>query len=157
MSTILQVELVKICKPESSDKEHHDMVADAEEILRNLKLPYRKLLLCSGDVGFSARLCYDLEVWLPSQQIYREVSSISNCHDFQSRRMKLRCRPEKKSDEKVHPHTINGSGVAIGRALVAILENYQNSDGSVTIPEQLVPYMGGLTILQHKKTTVKTS
>lgn len=156
-----KVELVKICAPETSAAEHEALTADAEAILQALELPYRKVLLCSGDIGFSARKCYDLEVWLPGQQAYREVSSCSNCFDFQSRRMSLRYRPapptadpnadakEKKSKKPkkvatAYPHTMNGSGVAVGRCLVAVLENYQQPDGSVIVPEKLRPYMGRL-------------
>ena len=127
------------------------MTADSEALLQSLKLPYRKVLLCSGDVGFSARKCYDLEVWLPGQQEYREVASISNCHDFQSRRMGLRYRTEKQGSGKkratAYPHTLNGSGVAVGRALVAVLETYQQEDGSVVVPEVLRGYMGGLDVI----------
>eukprot|EP00607_Mallomonas_marina_P001170 CAMPEP_0182430010 /NCGR_PEP_ID=MMETSP1167-20130531/35917_1 /TAXON_ID=2988 /ORGANISM="Mallomonas Sp, Strain CCMP3275" /LENGTH=130 /DNA_ID=CAMNT_0024614519 /DNA_START=1100 /DNA_END=1495 /DNA_ORIENTATION=+ len=128
------------------------MTNDAENILQALQLPYRKMLLCAGDMGFSARKCYDLEVWLPGQQEYREISSISNCADFQSRRMSLRYRlpakpGEKKGKKTAYPHTLNGSGLAVGRTLVAVLENYQQDDGSVKIPEVLRPYMGGLEIL----------
>lgn len=146
-----KVELVKIVSPETSSAEHEKMTGDAEALLQSLELPYRKVLLCSGDVGFSARICYDLEVWLPGQQEYREISSCSNCYDFQARRMSLRYRvgaPGGKKDAKskttAHPHTLNGSGVAVGRALVAILENYQEADGSVVVPEKLRAYMGGL-------------
>ena len=145
-----KVELVKICSPETSTAEHEAMTNDAEDVLKALDLPYRKVLLCSGDVGFSARICYDLEVWLPGQQAYREISSCSNCYDFQARRMGLRYRIAPQGGEKkgkkalAYPHTLNGSGVAVGRALVAILENYQLPDGSVTIPEKLRPYMGNL-------------
>lgn len=110
----LKVELVKICTPETSQTEHEALTNDAEELLKSLNLPYRKVLLCSGDTGFSARICYDLEVWLPGQQAYREISSCSNCYDFQAKRMKLRYRKE-ESKSNVSPHTINGSGVAIGR------------------------------------------
>eukprot|EP00747_Dinoflagellata_sp_TGD_P015616 gnl/TRDRNA2_/TRDRNA2_124463_c0_seq2.p1 gnl/TRDRNA2_/TRDRNA2_124463_c0~~gnl/TRDRNA2_/TRDRNA2_124463_c0_seq2.p1 ORF type:complete len:198 (-),score=21.91 gnl/TRDRNA2_/TRDRNA2_124463_c0_seq2:82-675(-) len=142
-----RVELVKIVKPEDSPKEHEDLTSDAEAILRALKLPYRKVRLCSGDIGFSAAHCYDLEVWLPGQQAYREISSCSNCYDFQSRRMGLRYRPagttSKQGVKAVYCHTINGSGLAVGRALVAVLENYQQPDGSVIIPEVLRPYMRG--------------
>merc|ERR1711871_410779 len=147
-----KVELVKICKPEHSDEEHQKMVQDAEVILQALDLPYRKVVLCSGDVGFSARLCYDLEVWLPGQQEYREIASISNCHDFQARRMALRYKEKspggggkKKSKGPLYPHTLNGSGVAVGRCLVAILENYQDEHGGITVPEILRPYMGGMS------------
>eukprot|EP00746_Dinoflagellata_sp_MGD_P143173 gnl/MRDRNA2_/MRDRNA2_76037_c0_seq1.p1 gnl/MRDRNA2_/MRDRNA2_76037_c0~~gnl/MRDRNA2_/MRDRNA2_76037_c0_seq1.p1 ORF type:complete len:573 (-),score=122.24 gnl/MRDRNA2_/MRDRNA2_76037_c0_seq1:76-1794(-) len=143
-----KVELVKITTPEQSDEQHHMLVDHAEKCLQALKLPYRKMQLCSGDIGFSAQLCYDLEVWLPGQGKFREISSCSNCGSFQARRMNLKYRP-KALDEKgkkqrpVFCHTINGSGLAVGRTLVAILENYQNADGSVTIPEVLRPYMGG--------------
>ncbi len=151
----LKVELVKICTPESSEDEHNSMVGDVEALLQSLELPYRVVMLCSGDIGFSARLCYDIEVWLPGQQMYREISSISNCGDFQSRRMGLRFKAivpptntEKDAKVKkspiVYPHTLNGSGVAVGRALVAILENCQQSDGSVLIPPPLRQYMGGI-------------
>jgi len=143
-----KVELVKICTPEQADAQHHELVAHAEKCLQALELPYRKMQLCSGDIGFSARLCYDLEVWLPGQGRFREISSCSNCADFQGRRMNLRYRPSER-DEKGKPkkpvfcHTINGSGLAVGRTLVALLENYQNEDGSLTVPEVLRPYMGG--------------
>ena len=145
-----KVELVKICAPEDSVKEHEKMTNDAEALLQSLELPYRKVLLCSGDIGFSARKCYDLEVWLPGQQMYREISSCSNCYDFQSRRMSLRYRTVPQGGDKkgkkstAYPHTLNGSGVAVGRALVAVLENYQEPDGSVIIPTKLRPYMGNL-------------
>jgi len=146
-----KVELIKIVAPETSEFEHQAMIADSEALLQALKLPYRKVLLCSGDIGFSARKCYDLEVWLPGQQEYREIASISNCHDFQARRMGLRFRTAKQGSGKkratAFPHTLNGSGVAVGRALVAILENFQNDDGSITIPEPLVHYMGGMTTI----------
>ena len=148
-----KVELVKICTPETSNDEHEAMTLDAEALLESLGLPYRRVLLCSGDTGFSARICYDLEVWLPGQQAYREISSVSNCYDFQSQRMALRYRIQAATDKKAgkrttaFPHTLNGSGVAIGRALVAILENYQQTDGRVVIPEVLRPYVGGLEYL----------
>ena len=142
-----KVELVTICKPEDSAAEHERMTKAAESILEALDLPYRKLLLCAGDMGFTAKKTYDLEVWLPGQGAYREISSISNCGDFQARRMKTRYRPEgQKSTEFVH--TLNGSGLAVGRTLVAVLENYQNEDGSVEVPAVLAPYMGGLTKLE---------
>ncbi|MBC2651032.1 serine--tRNA ligase [Novosphingobium aerophilum] len=141
-----KVELVTICKPEDSPAEHERMTAAAEAILQGLDLPYRKMLLCSGDMGFTARKTYDLEVWLPGQDAYREISSCSNCGDFQARRMNARFRPEgQKGTEFVH--TLNGSGLAVGRTLVAVLENYQEADGSVTIPAALLPYMGGITRL----------
>ncbi len=142
-----KVELVSICRPEDSPAEHERMVKAAESILEALELPYRKLLLCAGDMGFTARKTFDLEVWLPGQNAYREISSISNCGDFQARRMNTRFRPEgQKGTEFVH--TLNGSGLAVGRTLVAILENGQQEDGSVELPLALVPYMGGITRLE---------
>ncbi|TWJ09353.1 serine--tRNA ligase [Altererythrobacter ishigakiensis] len=137
-------ELVSIVRPEDSEAEHERMTEAAEAILQALDLPYRKMLLCTGDMGFGARKTYDLEVWLPGQGAYREISSCSNTGDFQARRMKTRYRPEgEKKTEFVH--TLNGSGLAVGRTLVAVLENYQNADGSVTIPQALEPYMGGVS------------
>ena len=142
-----KVELVSICRPEDSPAEHERMVQAAESILEALELPYRKLLLCAGDMGFTARKTFDLEVWLPGQNAYREISSISNCGDFQARRMNTRFRPEgAKTNEFVH--TLNGSGLAVGRTLVAVLENGQQEDGSVELPPALHPYMGGLTRLE---------
>jgi seryl-tRNA synthetase len=141
-----KVELVTICKPEDSPAEHERMQTAAESILQALELPYRKMLLCTGDMGFTAQKTFDLEVWLPGQGTYREISSISTCGDFQARRMDARFRPEgKKGTEFVH--TLNGSGLAVGRTLVAVLENYQQEDGSVDVPAALLPYMGGLTRL----------
>ncbi len=141
-----KVELVSITRPEDSDAELERKTRAAEEILEALELPYRKMLLCSGDMGFAARKTYDLEVWLPGQDSYREISSCSNCGDFQARRMNTRFRREDvKGNEFVH--TLNGSGLAVGRTLVAILENYQQADGSVDIPKVLLPYMGGITKL----------
>jgi len=138
-----KVELVTICKPEDSAAEHERMTAAAESVLQALELPYRKVVLCSGDMGFTARKTYDLEVWLPGQDTYREISSCSNCGDFQARRMNARYRPEgAKGTEFVH--TLNGSGLAVGRTLVAVLENYQQADGSVDVPQALRPYMGGI-------------
>jgi len=138
-----KVELVTICKPEDSAAEHERMTAAAESVLQALDLPYRKMLLCAGDMGFTARITYDLEVWLPGQDAYREISSCSNCGDFQARRMNARYRPDGgKGTEFVH--TLNGSGLAVGRTLVAVLENYQQEDGSIAIPEILHPYMNGL-------------
>ena len=137
-----KVELVSIVRPEDSDAEHQRMTRAAETVLEKLGLPYRKLLLCTGDMGFSARRTWDLEVWLPSQQTYREISSCSSCGDFQARRMQARWRnPATGKPELVH--TLNGSGVAVGRALIAVMENWQNADGSITVPEVLRPYMGG--------------
>ena len=142
-------ELVSIVRPEESETEHQRMVRAAETILERLSLPYRKLLLCTGDMGFGARKTYDLEVWLPGQGAYREISSCSNTGDFQARRMNTRYRvaAEKKTE---FVHTLNGSGLAVGRTLVAVLENYQNADSSVTVPEALLPYMGGVTRLEPK-------
>jgi seryl-tRNA synthetase len=137
-----KVELVTITTPEQSHEEHERMTACAEEVLKRLELPYRVMLLCAGDMGFSAKKTYDLEVWLPSQGKYREISSCSNCGDFQARRMGARYRDK---DGKVQfVHTLNGSGLAVGRTLVAVLENYQNADGSITVPKALVAYMGGV-------------
>lgn len=146
-----KVELVSIARPDESDTEHERMTACAEGILRALDLPYRKVLLCAGDMGFAARKTYDLEVWLPGQGAYREISSCSNCGDFQARRMNARYRPASDSGgEKAKPefvHTLNGSGLAVGRTLVAVLENYQQADGSVVVPEVLRPYLGGVSVL----------
>jgi seryl-tRNA synthetase len=141
-----KVELVSIATPAQSDAEHEAMTRAAEVVLEKLGLPYRKVLLCTGDMGFSARKTYDLEVWLPSQDTFREISSCSNCGDFQARRMQARFRNEAGKPELLH--TLNGSGVAVGRALVAVLENYQNADGSITVPDVLRPYMGGIERLQ---------
>jgi seryl-tRNA synthetase len=138
-----KVELVQIVKPEQSMQAHEELTAHAETILKKLQLPYRKVLLCAGDTGFSSTKTYDLEVWLPGQQKYREISSCSNFKDFQARRLQARWRnPETGKPELVH--TLNGSGLAAGRTLIAILENYQNADGSITVPELLRPYLGGL-------------
>jgi seryl-tRNA synthetase len=144
-----KVELVAITTPEQSEVEHAHMLASAESILQALGLPYRRMLLCTGDMGFSARKTYDLEVWLPSQNCYREISSISNCGDFQARRMNARYRPEGENGTRF-PHTLNGSGLAVGRTLVAVLENGQQADGSVIIPAVLHPYMGGVTKLEPR-------
>ncbi|GAY20940.1 MULTISPECIES: serine--tRNA ligase [Sphingobium] len=142
-----KVELVAICRPEESEAEHERMCAAAEGVLQALGLPYRKVLLCTGDMGFGARKTWDLEVWLPSQQTYREISSVSNCGDFQARRMNARYKPEGEKQTRFL-HTLNGSGLAVGRTLVAVLENYQQEDGSVIVPEVLAPYMGGVTRLR---------
>lgn len=142
-----KVELVSIVRPEDSAAEHERMVESAEGILQALELPYRKMLLCTGDMGASARKTYDLEVWLPGQVLYREISSCSNCGDWQARRMNTRYRPA-ESKGNVFVHTLNGSGLAVGRTLVAVLENHQQADGSVTVPAALLPYMGGLTKLE---------
>lgn len=138
-----KVELVSIVHPDKSAEEHERMTSAAEEILKRLGLHYRVMLLCTGDMGFSAQKTYDIEVWLPGQDTFREISSCSNCGPFQSRRMKARFK-SKATKETLAPHTLNGSGLAVGRTMVAILENYQNQDGSITIPEALRPYMGGL-------------
>ncbi|WP_440959477.1 serine--tRNA ligase [Oceanicaulis sp. LC35] len=147
MHQFLKVELVSITTPEQSEEELERMTQCAEEVLRRLELPYRVMKLCTGDMGFSARRTYDIEVWMPSQDTYREISSCSTCGDFQARRMNARYRKEgeKKPD---FLHTLNGSGLAVGRALVAILENHQQADGSVYIPEALRPYMGGIEAIQ---------
>ncbi|MNH49456.1 Serine--tRNA ligase [compost metagenome] len=139
-----KVEMVSICRPEDSEAEHERMTGCAEAVLQALELPYRKVLLCKGDMGFSAQKTYDLEVWLPSQNTYREISSVSNCGDFQARRMDARFKRagEKKTE---FLHTLNGSGLAVGRTLVAVMENYQQEDGSIAVPSALLPYMGGLT------------
>ena len=140
-------ELVSVVRPEESEAEHERMTEAAEAILKALELPYRKMLLCTGDMGFGARKTYDLEVWLPGQSAYREISSCSNTGDFQSRRMNARYRPEGEKKTRF-VHTLNGSGLAVGRTLVAVLENYQQEDGSVEVPEILQPYMGGVSKLK---------
>ena len=137
-----KVELVSITHPEHSADEHERMTACAEEVLKRLNLPYRVMALCAGDMGFSACKTYDIEVWLPGQGAYREISSCSNCGDFQARRMKARFRPQGEKGTRFL-HTLNGSGLAVGRTLIAVLENYQQADGSVVIPPALRPYMGG--------------
>lgn len=142
-----KVEMVSITAPEESEAEHERMTRCAETVLERLCLPYRRILLCSGDTGFGAAKTWDLEVWLPGQQAWREISSCSNTKAFQARRMNARFRPKAEEGKKVSPefvHTLNGSGVAVGRALVAVMENYQNADGSITVPEVLRPYMGGI-------------
>ncbi|WP_086348376.1 serine--tRNA ligase [Candidatus Enterococcus clewellii] len=140
-----KVEMVKFSDPAHSYEELEKMTANAEEILQKLNLPYRVMALSTGDMGFSAAKTYDLEVWIPAQDVYREISSCSNCEDFQARRAMIRYRDE---DDKVnYLHTLNGSGLAVGRTVAAILENYQNEDGTVTIPEVLIPYMGGLKVI----------
>ena len=142
-----KVELVSICRPEDSAAEHERMVRCAEHILEALHLPYRRVFLCTGDMGFGARKTFDLEVWLPGQGAYREISSCSNTGDFQARRMNARYRPEGEKKTRF-VHTLNGSGLAVGRTLVAVMENYQNEDGSVTVPQCLAPYMGGIEKLE---------
>ncbi|SNY72546.1 serine--tRNA ligase [Enterobacter sp. CC120223-11] len=141
-----KVEMVQIVRPEDSMDALEEMTGHAEKVLQLLGLPYRKVLLCSGDIGFGARKTYDLEVWLPAQDTYREISSISNCWDFQARRLQARCR--NKADKKTRlMHTLNGSGLAVGRTLVAVLENYQQADGRIAVPEMLRPYMNGLEFI----------
>lgn len=144
-----KVELVSITDQESSIAEHERMTACAEEVLKRLGLPFRTVVLCTGDMGFGSRRTYDIEVWLPGQNAYREISSCSVCGDFQARRMDARYRPDGEKQTRF-VHTLNGSGVAVGRALIAVIENYQNEDGSVTIPVALRPYMGGLAKIEVK-------
>ena len=142
----MKVELVSVTTPEQSQAEHERMTACAEEVLKRLGLAYRVMLLSTGDMGFASQKTYDLEVWLPGQQAYREISSCSNCGSFQARRMRARFRPsDGRGAQPVH--TLNGSGVAVGRALIAILENYQRQDGSVAIPPVLHPYLGGQRVI----------
>ena len=141
-----KVEMVQIVEPEKSMEALEELTGHAEKVLQLLNLPYRKVLLCTGDMGFGSAKTYDLEVWVPAQNTYREISSCSNMWDFQARRMQARCRA--KGDKKTRlVHTLNGSGLAVGRTLVAVLENYQNADGSITVPEVLRPYMNGLTVI----------
>ncbi len=144
-----KVELVTVCRPEDSDAEHERMTRCAEGILEALDLPYRRQLLCTGDMGFGARRTFDLEVWLPGQDAWREISSCSTTGDFQARRMNARYRPAGEKGTRF-VHTLNGSGLAIGRTLVAVLENYQQEDGSLVVPDVLQPYMGGLTRLEPR-------
>ena len=143
-----KVELVTICRADQWQAEHDHMVRSAQGVLEALELPYRTMLLCAGDMGATAKKTYDLEVWLPGQNAYREISSISWCGDFQARRMNTRFRPEGEKKRTDFVHTLNGSGLAVGRTLVALMENYQNADGSVTVPSALLPYMGGITKLE---------
>ncbi len=147
MHQFSKVELVSITSPEEAETEHEYIVGAAEEILKKLELPYRVMLLCSGDMGFQSKKTYDIEVWVPSQKMYREISSCSNCGDFQARRMKARYK-EFNSTENKFVHTLNGSALAIGRTIIAIMENYQNEDGSITIPKVLQNYMGGMTKIE---------
>lgn len=143
-----KVELVSITHPDESRDEHERMTGCAEAILQKLNLPYRVVKLCSGDTGFGAQKTYDLEVWLPGQECYREISSCSNTGPFQARRMKARFRPEGQDKGTEFVHTLNGSGVAVGRALIAVIENYQQADGSIVVPEVLQPYMGGVQVIK---------
>ena len=138
----IKCELVSVTTPERSAEEHERMLGCAEAVLKRLELPYRVMTLCTGDMGFASAKTYDIEVWMPGQGTFREISSCSTCGDFQARRMEARYRP--KEGAVRHVHTLNGSGVAVGRALIAVLENYQRPDGSVTIPDALRPYMGEL-------------
>jgi seryl-tRNA synthetase len=144
-----KVELVKFTRPEESDAEHEKLTLDAENILERLELPYRRMLLCTGDTGFSAAKTFDLEVWLPGQGLYREISSCSNFEAFQARRANIRYKP--KGGKAMLLHTLNGSGLAVGRTWLAILENYQQADGTVCVPEALVPYMGGQRMITARK------
>src|SRR5207344_1700491 len=141
-----KVELVSITTSEQSAKEHERMTKCAEEVLKRLEIPYRVVVLSTGDMGFAAQKTYDIEVWLPGQEMYREISSCSNCGDFQARRMDARCRPKGGSPRFVH--TLNGSGVAVGRALVAVMENYQEEGGRIAVPDVLQPYMGGKKVIE---------
>ena len=143
-----KVEMVKVCKPEDSYDELEAMVADAENILQLLKLPYRVITLCTGDMGFSAAKTYDLEVWLPCYNGYKEISSCSNCTDFQARRMDMRYRDPENFKGTRFVHTLNGSGLAVGRTMAAIIENYQQADGTIKVPDVLVPYMGGVEVIE---------
>jgi seryl-tRNA synthetase len=145
-----KVELVSITTPEHSKDEHERMLACAEEVLRRLELHYRVVTLCAGDMGFAAQKTYDIEVWLPGQNMYREISSCSNCGEFQARRMDARYRTKEGRNVR-HVHTLNGSGVAVGRALIAVMETYQQEDGSIAVPDALAPYMGGIKKIEKAK------
>jgi seryl-tRNA synthetase len=145
-----KVELIKFCKPEDSWDELEKMTDDAEDVLRILELPYHVVLLCTGDMGFTSAKTYDLEVWMPAQNCYREISSCSNCLDFQARRANIKFRRDAKSKPEF-VHTLNGSGLAVGRTFAAILENYQNEDGSIRIPKALIPYMGGVEVIKKEE------
>jgi seryl-tRNA synthetase len=142
-----KVELVSIAHPDQAHEEHERMTACAEEVLKRLDLPYRVVLLCAGDMGFSSRKTYDIEVWLPAQNTYREISSCSQCGEFQARRMNARFKPKEGKGNRF-VHTFNGSGLAVGRTLIAVLENHQQEDGSIAIPSALRPYMGGVEVLR---------
>ena len=143
-----KVELVKLTEPEQSYDELESLTANAEEVLNRLELPYRTMLLCTGDMSFASAKTYDIEVWLPGQNMYREISSCSVCGEFQARRMNARYRPTGETKGTRFVHTLNGSGLAVGRTLVAVLENYQDADGCIRIPAALKPYMGGLDMLR---------
>ena len=142
-----KVEMVKFAKPDDSMNQLESMVNEAEVILQKLGLPYHVVTLCTGDIGFSARKCYDIEVWLPSYNAYKEISSCSNCWDFQARRANIKYRDPQEFKGTQYVHTLNGSGLAVGRTMAAIMENYQNPDGTITVPEALVPYMGGVEVI----------
>ena len=144
-----KVELVSITTPEQSKDEHERMLSSAEEVLRRLGLHYRVMTLCTGDMGFASQKTYDIEVWLPGQNMFREISSCSVCGEFQARRMNARVRGKDGKNRFVH--TLNGSGVAVGRALIAVMENYQQADGSILVPEALAPYMGGVKVIGKMK------
>ncbi|MFN6942909.1 MAG: aminoacyl--tRNA ligase-related protein, partial [Parvibaculum sp.] len=141
-----KVELVSITAPEKSGEEHERMLACAEEVLKRLDLHYRVMVLSTGDMGFASRKTYDIEVWLPGQNAFREISSCSVCGDFQARRMNARYRPKGEKGTRF-VHTLNGSGLAVGRALIAVMENYQQDDGSIAVPDVLKPYMGGMEVI----------
>ena len=143
-----KVELVSITTPEQSRDEHERMLSCAEEVLRRLELPYRVVTLCTGDMGFASQKTYDIEVWLPGQGAYREISSCSVCGEFQARRMNARYRGGKDKGVR-HVHTLNGSGVAVGRALIAVMETYQQQGGSIAVPDVLQPYMGGMKTIER--------
>ena len=143
-----KVEMVKFAKPEDSMNQLESMVSEAEAVLQALELPYHVVTLCTGDIGFSACKCYDLEVWLPSYNAYKEISSCSNCWDFQARRANIRYKDPAEFKGTRYVHTLNGSGLAVGRTMAAIMENYQNADGSITVPEALRPYMGGVEVIK---------
>ena len=142
-----KVEMVKFARPEDSMNQLESMTAEAELVLQKLNLPYRVVTLCTGDIGFSAKKTYDIEVWLPSYNSYKEISSCSNCGDFQARRANIKYRDPSEFKGTRYVHTLNGSGLAVGRTMAAVLENYQNADGTVTVPEALVPYMGGVEVI----------
>ena len=145
-----KVELVSITTPENSRDEHERMLSCAEEVLRRLDLRYRVVTLCTGDMGFASQKTYDIEVWLPGQGLYREISSCSVCGEFQARRMAARYRT-KEGRHVRHVHTLNGSGVAVGRALIAVMETYQQEDGTIAVPDVLQPYMGGVKVISRDK------
>ena len=143
-----KVEMVKFAKPEDSMNQLESMTNEAEAVLQALGLPYRVVTLCTGDIGFSARKTYDVEVWLPSYNNYKEISSCSNCWDFQARRANIKYRDPSEFKGTRLVHTLNGSGLAVGRTMAAVMENYQNADGTITVPKALVPYMGGVEVIR---------